>query len=51
MGYMYFDIGIPLVSNITLIVAKTNSWQTALYVPNEEKRWKTPFGTYSSVHR
>ena len=27
---MYFDISIPLVSNITLIVAKTNSLYTAL---------------------
>ena len=40
---MHFDISIPLVLNIKLIVAKTNSWHTALYVPNEEKRWNTPF--------
>ena len=28
MGQMHFDISIPLVSNIKLIVAKTNSWHT-----------------------
>ena len=37
MGYMHFDISIPLVSNIKLIVAKTNSLRTVLYVPNEKK--------------
>ena len=41
MGHMHFDISIPLVSNIKLIVAKTNSWHIALYVPNEEKRWNS----------
>ena len=39
MGHMHFDISIAVVS---LIVAKTNSWHTALYVLNEEKRWNTP---------
>ena len=38
MGHLHFDISIPLVSNIKLIVAKTNSWHTALYALNEEKR-------------
>ena len=38
MGQLYFGISIPLVSNIKLMVAKTNSWHTVLYVPNEEKR-------------
>ena len=34
---MYFDISIPLVSNITLIVANlTNSSYTALYLLNQE---------------
>ena len=33
---MYFDISIPLVSNITLIVAKTSSVYTALYPLKEE---------------
>ena len=36
---MHFDISIPLVLKIKLIVAKTNSWDTVLYVLNEEKRW------------
>ena len=36
MGHMHFDISIPLVSNITLMVAKTNSLYTALYLLNEE---------------
>ena len=36
MDHMHFDISIPLVSNITLIVAKTNSLYTALYLLNEE---------------
>ena len=39
---MHFDISMPLVLNIKLIVAKTNSWHTVLYVLNEEKRWNTP---------
>ena len=42
MGHIHFDISIPLVLKIKLIVAKTKSWHTALYVPNEEKRWNTP---------
>ena len=37
MGHMHFDISIPLVSNIKLIVAKTNSLNTVLYVLNEKK--------------
>ena len=37
MGHMHFDISITLVLNIKLIVAKTNSWHTVLYVLNEEK--------------
>ena len=37
MEHMYFDISIPLVSNITLIVANlTNSSYTALCLLNEE---------------
>ena len=36
MGHMYFDISIPLVSNIKLIVARTNSLHTALHVLNED---------------
>ena len=32
---MHFDISIPLVSNIKLKVAKTNSLYTVLYVLNE----------------
>ena len=36
MDHMCFDISIPLVSNITLIVTKTNSLSTALYLLNEE---------------
>ena len=35
---MYFDISIPLALNIKLMVAKTNSWHTVLYVLKEEKR-------------
>ena len=42
MGHVHLDINIPLVSNIKLIVAKTISWHTVLYVLNEEKRWNTP---------
>ena len=34
---MHFDISIPLVSNISLlIVAETNSLYTALYLLNEQ---------------
>jgi len=36
MDHMYFYISIPLVSNITLKVSKTNSLYTALYLLNEE---------------
>ena len=35
---MHFDISIPLVSNIKLIVAKTNSLHTVLCVLNEKKK-------------
>ena len=38
MEHTHFDISIPLALSIKLIVAKTNSLHTALYVPNEEKR-------------
>ena len=41
MGQMHFDISSPLVLNLKLIVAKTNSWHTALHVLNEKKRWNT----------
>ena len=44
MGYMHFDISIPLVSKIKLIVAKTNSLRTVLYVLNE-KKYKIPHKT------
>ena len=33
---MHFDISIPLVSNIKLIVAKTNSWHTVLNIIGDE---------------
>ena len=39
---MHFDISIPLVLNIKLIVAKTNSWHTVLCVLNEKKENEKP---------
>ena len=39
---MHFDISIPLVLNIKLIVAKTNSWHTVLYGTKRGKKDKTP---------
>ena len=40
---------IPLVSNIKLIVAKTNSSHTVLYVLNEKKNTKYPIRHYVYV--
>ena len=43
MDHMHFDISIPLLTNITLlIVAKTNSLYTALYLLNEQTEDKIP---------
>ena len=43
MDHMHFDISIPLLTNITLlIVAKTNSLYTALYLLNEQIEDKIP---------
>ena len=42
---MHFGISIPLVSNIKLIVAKTNSLHTVLCVLNEKKKMKKPNNT------
>ena len=40
MAQIHFDIRVPLVSNIKLIVADTNSWHTVLYVLKREKNMK-----------
>ena len=40
MGHMHFDISIPLVSNTNLILAKTNSLYTVMYVLNEKRKKK-----------
>ena len=39
---MHFGISIPLVSNITLMVAKTSSWHTVLNVQKREKQYEIP---------
>ena len=46
---MRFDISIPLVVNIKLLVAKTNSWHTVLYLLIEEKK-KTPHKARVDTH-
>ena len=56
MGHMHFDISIPLVSNTNLILAKTNSLYTVMYVLNEKrkkKKMKYPIRRYivSIIHR
>ena len=49
MGEIHFDTNIPLVSNISSIVANTNSSHTVLYVLNEDKNMKYPIRQFNSA--
>ena len=49
MGEIHFDTSIPLVSNISSIVANKNSSHTVLYVLNDDKNMKYPIRQFNSA--